>query len=313
MDRNLLTLDNSELLEMARTRANCASQHFGAWCVELHWFSQAVSAVNAGRWPIVAASNGDKADTNDLYQTTADGIAIVRIIGQMQKGSSSFGGSSTIRTRMALRQAAADRKVKGILLVIDSPGGTAAGTMELGDDVFAIGQRTPMHTYIEDMGASAAYWVGSQAARISANATAQVGSIGTVAIIEDVSEMADNLGIKVHVISTGPYKGAFAAGTEVTKDHLEYAQELVDDINAHFLAAVSRGRGVPMSRVQEWADGRVWVGGKAKALGLIDAVETFDAAMTSLRQAAAAKTAASRRRVAAEYSIRIAEAEQAAT
>lgn len=318
MEPNLMLLNNPDLLQRAASDQACAGQHFGPWCIEPRWFSQAVMAVNAGRWPIRPAVGIDmKVDPGkqnagqiELYRMTADGVALVRILGHMTKTPGSFGGTSTIRTRMALRAAAADKKVKGILLTIDSPGGTAAGTMELADDVFATRQHKPLHGYIEDIGASAAYWVGSQAGRLTANATAQIGSIGTVAIVEDMSEMAGKLGIKVHVISTGPYKGAFAKGTEVTKAHLEYAQEIVDDINMHFLAAVSRGRGVAMSRVQEWADGRIWVGAKAQSLGLIDGVETFDTAMASLRQSITADARSGQhRRVAAEYSLRIAEME----
>jgi len=312
-----LLLDDPELMSLAASQPACAGQHFGMWAIEPRWFAEAVSAVNAGHWPMRPAADFEivqavKAKTDDvpvLYSRTPDGIALIRIIGQMQKGESSFGGASTIRTRQAIRAALADTKVKGIMLALDSPGGTVAGTMELGDAVFAARDKKPIHAFIEDMGASAAYWVASQASRISANATAMVGSIGTLAIIEDTSDMADKLGIKVHVISTGKFKGSFAPGSKVTDEQLDTVQEIVDDINAHFLAAVANGRGTSLSAIEKLADGRVWVGTKAQSRGLIDAVQAFDAALDDLRQETEQRAApSSRLRVAAEYDIRIAEA-----
>ncbi len=308
--KNML-IDAPDIVELAASQPACAGQHFGPWAIEEQWFSQAVAAVNAGRWPMrpVALDVPDSVNGEPvLFALTADGIAVVSIKGQMQKGDSSFGGASTTRTRRALREATGNDAVKGIMLLVDSPGGTVAGTMELADDVFAIRGQKPIHAFIEDKGASAAFWVVSQATRVSANPVAMVGSIGTLLIIEDLSGLAEQKGIKVHVIASGKDKGAFAPGTKVTDEQLALAQEMVDDINTHFLAAVSRGRGVGLSEVKGWATGRVWIGQKAVNLGLIDAVETFDAAIGSLRAEVASNAGSnSRHRTAAEYDLRIAE------
>lgn len=286
-----VSLDNPAILQLAADHVECAGQHFGPWCIEPRWFMAAVNAVNAGTWtPGAAVTRGAQADKP--YTIVADHIAVLRIVGQMQKGSSSFGGTSTIGLRRDLRAAIADPDVKGIMLSIDSPGGTAAGTQELADAVFAARQEKPVHARIEDLGASAAYWVASQAGRISANQIAQVGSIGTVAVIQDLSGAAEQEGIKVHVISTGPYKGMGVPGSEITDEHLKHIQEIVDDINVNFLDSVKRGRGQPIGAVRKWADGRVWVGPKAAAAGLIDAVEPFDTSVRKLRSAIRARASA---------------------
>jgi protease IV len=111
-----------------------------------------------------------------------------------------------------------------------------------------------------------------------------VGSIGTMAVVEDFSGVAEKRGIKVHVISTGPYKGAGVSGAPITDAQLAYFQARVDAVNQHFLNAVSVGRDVALSRVQEWADGRVWIADAAKQMGMIDGVMLFDEAMDGLRQ-----------------------------
>lgn len=261
----------------------CASNHIAPWMVEPKWFVEAVNAYKAGRFEIEAART-EKDGGRTLYAIDGNGIAYVRLSGHLMKFDSKFGGTSTIRARRAIRMAAADEDAKAILLAIDSPGGTVAGTEELARDVVAAKDQKPVFAHIDDLGASAALWVASQADHLSANKTALVGSIGTVAVIEDSSKAAEKEGIEVHVISTGPFKGAGIPGTKVTDEHLAEMQELVDDLNEHFMQAVSTGRNLPMDAVRAMADGRVHIAQKAKAMGLINAVRPFDATIRHIRE-----------------------------
>lgn len=215
------------------------------------------------------------------YLLDATGLAMIGIDGQMTKGESKFGGANTLAIRRQVRAATKDPDVRGIMLAIDSPGGMVAGTQELAADVEAAGRIKPTFAHVDDLGASAAYWVAAQTGRITASATSQIGSIGVLAVVEDTSGAAEKRGIKVHVISTGPYKGA-GLGT-VTPEHLEYFQSRVDAINAHFLEAVARGRKASLARVQEWADGRTWLADQAQRMGLIDGIARFDDAVNQAR------------------------------
>lgn len=260
-------------------RQECAAQHFGPWAVEPQWFEQAVTAVREGTWQPMGAMGADH--DADLYEVTDGDVAVISIQGQMTKGDSSFGGASTVRTRRAVRQAAQDDDVRAILLHIDSPGGTVAGTADLADDVRAADQQKPVHAHIDDLGASAAYWVASQARRITANRTARVGSIGTVAVVQDLSGQAAMKGIKVHVISTGAYKGMLTPGSAVTDAQLGHVREIVEGANEHFLAAVRSGRGLSEQRLKAVADGRTFLAEKARFAGLIDAVGTLDEAVST--------------------------------
>ena len=262
-------------------KTKCAAQHFGMWAIEPQWFSEAVASVRAGTYPTVDAATRKK-DADEPRLEVSGGIATITIVGHMTKGESSFGGASTVRTRQLVRDAVQAKSVEGIMLHIDSPGGTVAGTPELAEDVRAAATEKPLHAFIEDLGASAAFWVASQADRVSANAMAAVGSIGTVSVVEDSSEMAKNMGVKVHVVSTGAFKGAFMPGTQVTDAHLAHLQERVDDMNGHFLAAIRAGRGAKILDMDAVTDGRVFPAAKAMSLGLIDSVETIEQAHADL-------------------------------
>lgn len=210
-------------------------------------------------------------------------IGIVSISGTMMKHVSSMSdGTSTVLARRAIRELQASEDVKAIVLKIDSPGGTVSGTSDLADDVAAANQQKPVYAFIEDLGASAAYWVASQAREIHANRTALVGSIGTYGVVHDLSALAAMEGIKVHVVRAGEYKGTGVPGTAVNAEQLAMLQERVNQLNEHFLAGVSKGRRLPMGAVKALADGRVHVGESALGLGLIDRVGSFDALLAQI-------------------------------
>lgn len=283
----------------------CAAQHFGLWMVQQRWMSAAVSAYRAGTLPKVVNDGVDaEGRPKPLYSVDGDGLAVIPVAGQIMKGESSFGGTSAIRTRKAVRAAHADPDAQGLMLSIDSPGGSIAGLKALADEVFAVRQAgdKPIHAHAEDLMASAALWVGVQAGRVTASAMTEVGSIGVVAVVEDTAEMAEKMGVKVHVLSTGPHKGAFAPGTEVTDEHLAALQKRVDEMNEFFLQGIKRGRGLGIDAVRALATGEDWLAAEAQQKGLIDAVATFEDAMRALRREAKEKAAereragASRRR-----------------
>ena len=219
------------------------------------------------------------------FHITDEGVAVIDIVGVLMKRQTSMAaGTSTSMARRQIRNAVNNPSVNAIMLMIDSPGGQAAGTQELADDVLAASRHKHVTAFIEDLGASAAFWIASQANQVFANATALVGAVGTFTVIEDSSEMADKLGVKVHVIKAGEFKGAGAPGTPITEGQISEIQRIVNTLNGFFVESIASGRGMSLEQASKIADGRVHVGKEAQALGLIDGVKTFQTAMTSLLQ-----------------------------
>lgn len=213
-------------------------------------------------------------------------IARIPIRGTLMKSASSFGGQSTVQMRRDIRQAAAEETVSGILLEIDSPGGTLAGTDDLASEVAAARRQKPVWAFIEDLGASAAYYVASQADMIFANSpTAVVGSIGTVQVVYDYSAAAEQEGVKVLRFATGPLKGAGWPGTAVTEDQAAYFQALVDEGQKSFDAAVRKGRGMSAAELAAVRTGGVFSAPEAKARKLIDGVQSLDRTLNALASA----------------------------
>jgi signal peptide peptidase SppA len=178
--------------------------------------------------------------------------------------------TSTQATRKALTHAIENKEVTSIELNIDSPGGTVAGVQELSDDIAKLTK--PVTAKISDLCASAAYWLASQTQGISANAGAQVGSIGVYTVMRDSSRAAENAGIKTHVLASHPLKGAGVPGSVVTDEQLADTQRLIDATANLFTAHVMRGRKMTDEQVKKVATGQVWLADEAKKFGLIDQV-----------------------------------------
>ncbi len=282
-------------------------QYFGLWCVIPERFMAQAERVQgmdllehvAARRAAIAASPASpasparqagpaaepKSSRGDgrEYEMLPGNVAVIQVAGTLTKYGSSFDdSSSSIAVRRKVRQAANDPDVLGILIRFDSPGGSSAGTQDLADDVAAAATRKPVYAYCEDLCASAAYWVASQCSKVFCNRSAMVGSIGTYAVLQDMSGMATQLGIKVHVVRAGAFKGAGEPGTEITAEQLAEWQRVVDETNDFFLRGVASGRKMGLSKVQELADGRVHIGQAAVSLGLVDAVQTLDETVTQL-------------------------------
>jgi signal peptide peptidase SppA len=272
---------------------------FGIWAIEESRFRQAVERYQGIN--LVAHIEAHKGQVNHLaasadadaqaasgdrrmYPMEGDGVAVVRLRGPMMKYVSSMNaGASTVFARRQIRQAVEDDQVGAILLEIDSPGGTVSGTMDLAQEVAKAAAKKPVYAFVEDLTASAAMWVASQATRIYANnPTALVGSIGTYAVLYDMSQRAEDLGIKVHVIKAGDHKGTGVAGTEITEEQLADAQRIVDALNAEFLNGVAQGRGLSVSEVQKIADGRVHPAAEAVGIKLVDAIKSYSDVIADL-------------------------------
>lgn len=285
-------------MKIYKHNMRCFQDHIGKWVMDEGHFYALYNLIMSEELTfdnsVTAAEEDDgdgedemtpqerqKQDDIELTTITSGGIMIIPMEGTMMRGVSSFGGVSTVQIRRVLRMAASNNQVKGILLRADSPGGTVAGTDELADEIKVVGQIKPIRTHVEGLMASAMFWVGSQSSLVTASKTSQIGSLGTVAVVNDFSEMAKKDGIKVNVISTGPFKGAFTPGSEVTKAQLDDLQNIVDELNEVFMEAVQDGRGMDAKQVKKLFDGRVHVAGTALKLGLIDSISTFEQAIRS--------------------------------
>lgn len=228
-----------------------------------------------------AAMSNSAADVQARGYELFGSVAVISIGGFIAKyanqvnGSSQPRGTSVDRIRRGLMNAAADSDVSSILLLIDSPGGSVMGLAELADDIAKVNaSRKPVEAYADDLMASAAYYLGSQARMITAAGSSAVGSIGVYTPVYDTSKAYEKEGIVVHLVKAGAHKAAGADGPPVTADDLKVIQAEIDSYYEEFVARAGRGRASKLTAEQfrSLADGRVHVGKSALDVGLVDAI-----------------------------------------
>jgi len=282
------------------TDRKCFARHSGLWLCEPREAMTYYDAVVKNGWRSIKAEVQAEGPASDAgVNVTQGGTAIIPITGMMMKGTSKmFDGTSTLKTRRQISAAMADDSVSSILMFIDSPGGHVDGTDELAADIRAADLTKPVFSFIEDMGASAALWVASQSSKVFTNRMAAVGSIGVFAVVTDASEAMEQAGIKVHVISTGDFKGG-AFGAEVSEAQIGEVQKMVDAINVEFKGAVKKGRSMTAKAVDAIADGRMFTAPEAQALGLTDGVSTIEKVLGAMDKEVRARGRARRARATA--------------
>ncbi|MBN2447299.1 MAG: signal peptide peptidase SppA [Phycisphaerae bacterium] len=181
-----------------------------------------------------------------------------------------------------LDRAASDKRVKAIVLRINSPGGTVTASDLMYTELMRFKQRTgkPVVACMLDVAASGGYYVACAADTIIAHPTTVTGSIGVIMMAPNISDTLSRIGAYVHIFKSGEMKDAGSPFREMAPADRELFQKLIDDMYARFLAVVAAGRpDLPEQRLRELADGRVFLAPDALENGLIDSIGTLEDAI----------------------------------
>ncbi len=207
-------------------------------------------------------------------------VALLPVFGVLAQRVSlleqSSGGVSTERLGASLDSLAADKAVRCVVMVFDSPGGSVFGVQELGDKMRAMRDEKKLVGVADSMAASAAYWLLSQCAEVYVTPGGQVGSIGVLAAHEDHSKEEEGQGVKTTLVSAGKYK---TEGHPFGPLDDEARAEMQRKVNAYydsFVGSVAKGRGVSEGRVKsDFGQGRMLLAADAVAAGMADRVATL--------------------------------------
>ncbi|HEV7458225.1 MAG TPA: S49 family peptidase [Roseococcus sp.] len=213
-------------------------------------------------------------------QDRGGAVAIIPVTGALfARGVSGwFGtvpGMDTLRARLAT--AAANPDIGSIVLDIDSPGGTVAGTAETAAAVARAAAQKPVVAVANTLAASAAYWIASQATEVVMAPNAMAGSIGVIAVHQNAGKLYERMGIETTLIRSGPRKAEGHPFGPLDETAREAIQARVDEAATAFLDAVAAGRKVTAKAARErFGEGQVFGAAEAVAAGLADRVATLD-------------------------------------
>ena len=199
---------------------------------------------------------------------TDDGTAVIRCFGSIAEAPAWMalwcGIVSPSRLATVFDRYRSDPRVKQVWLMLDSPGGETAGVDVLAQQISDFPH--PVHAIIGSECCSAAYWLASQCESISAHRSATVGACGVFCVLWDDTEELAKLGLKTHLITTGPLKGAGAPGQPWTDAQMANYGQYVNDIFALFQGAVLTHRKVS----DDVWDGGIYTAATGLKHGLVD-------------------------------------------
>ena len=206
--------------------------------------------------------------------TTGDTIAVINLDGTIGYDGSS---NSPEGLRDLIHQAETNPDIKAIVLRVNSGGGSATAGEEMAQYIKDCSK--PIVVSSAALNASAAYEISSQADYIYVNKSTEIGAIGTVLQLSDISKLLDMIGIKVENIASAESKDSSYGTRPLTDEEREYYQYLVDTLNEDFVATVAEGRDMDIKDVKALANGMIYAGTDSVENGLADEIGTYDDAI----------------------------------
>ena len=173
----------------------------------------------------------------------------------------------------ALRAAFKDKGTRGVVLRMNSPGGSPVQAQTIYDEMRRLRKKypgIPLYAVVEDVCASGCYYVAAAADRIYVSKPSIVGSIGVLMNGFGFTGLMDKLGVERRLITAGENKGMLDPFSPLSAKDRAYAQKLVDEVHQQFIAAVREGRGRRLKETPDMFSGLIWTGEKSIELGLAD-------------------------------------------
>ncbi len=217
-------------------------------------------------------------------KSAPDKIAIISVDGAIYDAEYRF-------VEKQFKAAREDRAVKGVVLSVDSPGGTISASASIHRLVkkYREEQAKPVIVSMQSLAASGGYYISAPAHRIFAQPTTMTGSIGVIAIFPNLHGLMDKLGVQVEVIKTGPLKDAGSMLRDMKPEEKERWQEIINDGFEQFLGVVIDGRkdvGLDREKVLALANGGVYTANEAVKNGLVDELGYLDDAIAYAERSA---------------------------
>ena len=180
---------------------------------------------------------------------------------------------------VGLQEAFKDKNTQGVVLRINSPGGSPVQAAQINDEIRRLRAKypnTPMYAVVEDICASGGYYVAVAADKIFVNESSIVGSIGVLMDGFGFSGTLEKLGVERRLLSAGENKGFLDPFSPINPEQREHAQTMLDAIHQQFMKVVREGRGERLKDAPELFSGLMWTGQKSIDIGLTDALGSVE-------------------------------------
>ncbi len=201
--------------------------------------------------------------------------AMVELSGLIAPGSD----ASADKITAALRAAFKDKNTQGVIIRINSPGGSPVQSQTIYDEMRRLRKKypdIPLYAVVEDICASGGYFVAAGADRIYVSKSSVVGSIGVLMNGFGFSGLMEKLGVDRRLVTAGENKGMLDPFSPVNDKDVEHARTLIKDIHQQFIGVVREGRGKRLKETPDMFSGLIWTGQMSIELGLADGLGSLD-------------------------------------
>ncbi|WP_433933001.1 signal peptide peptidase SppA [Sorangium cellulosum] len=213
-------------------------------------------------------------------------IGVVEVHGAIVSRARFRGASLASEERLvaSLRAARQNPRIRGVILHIDSPGGSALASDRIHHEVTRLAEVKPVVACMSNVAASGGYYVAAAAHAIVAQPQTITGSIGVVSARFALGPLLERLGVSTDVVKRGARADLFSPSRRLDAGERSVMERELDAIYGTFLRVVARGRRRPVEEIEPLAQGRVYSGAEAQARGLVDMLGGFERALHELRQ-----------------------------
>lgn len=210
--------------------------------------------------------------------TSKNQIAVLYAVGDIEDGSSNGINFETLVPEIV--KLADDENVKGLVLRVNSPGGSVFGSSQIGEALDYFQKKgKPLAVSMGDYAASGGYWISACADKIFADPLTVTGSIGIYGMIPNISGTLDKIGVNPQFVSTNPEADFPSLAKKLTPEQMAAMQENVDRGYTQFTGRVAKGRKMKLDAVLKIAEGRVWNAMTARRIGLVDSIAYLENAI----------------------------------
>jgi protease-4 len=210
-------------------------------------------------------------------RTKEKSIAVMHLSGAIEDGKKAVPGSVVSGPIVkSIEELAQDDLVQGVVVRINSPGGSATASEAIRQALQALANKKPTVVSMGDVAASGGYWVACIGQPIYAERSTITGSIGVFTMKLSFGNLMRRVGLHVETIALDPAASAFSMERAWTEKDEKLFQPMVDQVYDRFLKLVQQSRSIPIAKLAGLAGGRVWSGAQAKENGLVDAIGGLD-------------------------------------
>ncbi|MBP7497870.1 MAG: signal peptide peptidase SppA, partial [Bacteroidales bacterium] len=211
-----------------------------------------------------------------------DKIAVIYAVGNIQGGEGDEATIGSDKISRTIRQARTDKNIKAIVLRVNSPGGSALASEVILRELILAKQDKPVVVSMGDLAASGGYYIACNANKIFAESTTITGSIGVFGLMPNIQGLLNKkLGVTIDGVKTNKFSDFGIITRPLNETEKIIILNDVDRIYNVFINHVSKGRNIPIQKVDSIGQGRVWSATDAKNIGLIDEIGSLDMAIAA--------------------------------